>query len=171
MNITLTPEQVSELEADVIRLCQELIRIPSVNFGDGKGDERAIAEFVVAELKDVGIDCEVIETAPNRVNVVTRLKGSDSTRPGLVLHGHLDVVPANAADWEVDPFSGLIKDGCIWGRGAIDMKDMDAMILAIVRLWARIGYKPPRDIVLAFFADEEAGSIYGSRWIAKKRPE
>jgi acetylornithine deacetylase/succinyl-diaminopimelate desuccinylase-like protein len=80
-------------------------------------------------------------------------------------------VPANAADWEVDPFSGLIKDGCIWGRGAIDMKDMDAMILAIVRLWARIGYKPPRDIVLAFFADEEAGSIYGSRWIAKNRPE
>ncbi|CAB4981683.1 unannotated protein [freshwater metagenome] len=171
MDIKLSPEQIAELEADVVRLCQELIRIPSVNFGDGKGDEKAIAEFVVKELSEVGIASEIIETAPNRMNVVAKLIGTDSSRPGLVLHGHLDVVPANAADWEVDPFSGLIKDGCIWGRGAIDMKDMDAMILAIVRLWARIRYKPPRDIVLAFFADEEAGSIYGSRWIAKNRPE
>ena len=171
MNITLTPAQVSELESDVVRLCQELIRIPSVNFGDGKGDERAIAEYVVAELKSVGIATELIETAPNRHNVVARIKGSDSSRPGLVLHGHLDVVPANAADWEVDPFSGIIKDGCIWGRGAIDMKDMDAMILAIIKMWARIGYLPPRDIVVVFFADEEAGSIYGSRWIAKHRPD
>ncbi len=171
MDIKLSPEQIAELEADVVRLCQELIRIPSVNFGDGKGDEKAIAEFVVKELSEVGIASEIIETAPNRMNVVAKLIGTDSSRPGLVLHGHLDVVPANAADWEDDPFSGLIKDGCIWGRGAIYMKDMDAMILAIVRLWARIGYKPPRDIVLAFFADEEAGSIYGSRWIAKNRPE
>ena len=89
----------------------------------------------------------------------------------MVLHGHLDVVPANASDWSGDPFSGEIKDGFIWGRGSIDMKDMDAMILATVRMWKRIGYKPPRNILLAFFADEEASGTYGSRWLVKNRPE
>jgi acetylornithine deacetylase/succinyl-diaminopimelate desuccinylase-like protein len=81
------------------------------------------------------------------------------------------VVPANAADWSVDPFSGVIKDGCIWGRGAVDMKNMDAMILAVVRLWAKHDYQPERTIVIVFFADEEAGGIYGSRWMAEKHPE
>lgn len=157
--------------ADCVRLCQEMIRIPSVNFGEGKGDEKAIADYVVEQLGQVGIECELIETAPNRVNVVARIAGSDTSRPGLILHGHLDVVPANAADWQVDPFAGEIKDGFIWGRGAVDMKGMDAMILATVRHWARIGYVPPRNILLVFFADEEAGSIYGSRWLVKHRPE
>ena len=156
---------------DCVRLCQEMIRIPSVNFGEGKGDEKAIAHYVVDQLQEVGIECELIETAPNRVNVIARIAGSDTSRPGLILHGHLDVVPANAADWQVDPFGGEIKDGFIWGRGAVDMKGMDAMILATVRHWARIGYIPPRNILLVFFADEEAGSIYGSRWLVKHRPE
>ena len=156
---------------DCVRLCQEMIRIPSVNFGEGKGDEKAIADYVVDQLQEVGIECELIETAPNRVNVIARIAGSDTSRPGLILHGHLDVVPANAADWQVDPFAGEIKDGFIWGRGAVDMKGMDAMILATVRHWARIGYIPPRNILLVFFADEEAGSIYGSRWLVKHRPE
>ena len=156
---------------DCVRLCQEMIRIPSVNFGEGKGDEKAIADYVVDQLQEVGIECELIETAPNRVNVIARIAGSDTSRPGLILHGHLDVVPANAADWQVDPFGGEIKDGFIWGRGAVDMKGMDAMILATVRHWARIGYIPPRNILLVFFADEEAGSIYGSRWLVKHRPE
>ena len=156
---------------DCVRLCQEMIRIPSVNFGEGKGDEKAIADYIVDQLQEVGIECELIETAPNRVNVIARIAGSDTSRPGLILHGHLDVVPANAADWQVDPFAGEIKDGFIWGRGAVDMKGMDAMILATVRHWARIGYIPPRNILLVFFADEEAGSIYGSRWLVKHRPE
>jgi acetylornithine deacetylase/succinyl-diaminopimelate desuccinylase-like protein len=81
------------------------------------------------------------------------------------------VVPAEAKDWSVDPFSGEIKDGFIWGRGAVDMKNVDAMILAIVRKWARDGYAPPRDMVLAFFADEEAGSEYGSRYMTANHPE
>jgi acetylornithine deacetylase/succinyl-diaminopimelate desuccinylase-like protein len=157
--------------ADCVRLCQEMIRIPSVNFGEGKGDEKAIADYVVEQLQEVGIECELIETAPNRVNVVARIAGSDTSRPGLILHGHLDVVPANAADCQVDTFAGEIKDGFIWGRGAVDMKGMDAMILATVRHWARSGYVPPRNILLVFFADEEAGSIYGSRWLVKHRPE
>lgn len=167
----LSKEQITELENETITLCQEMIRIPSVNHGEGQGDEKAMAEYVASKLAEVGIKSELIETAPNRVNVVAKVEGADQSRPGLVLHGHIDVVPANAADWSVDPFSGVIKDGFIWGRGAVDMKDMDAMILATVRMWQRIGYKPPRNILLAFFADEEAGSNYGSRWLVKHRPE
>jgi acetylornithine deacetylase/succinyl-diaminopimelate desuccinylase-like protein len=167
----LSKEQIIELENETITLCQEMIRIPSVNHGEGKGDEKAMAEYVASKLAEVGIKSELIETAPNRVNVVAKVEGADQSRPGLVLHGHIDVVAANAADWSVDPFSGVIKDGFIWGRGAVDMKDMDAMILATVRMWQRIGYKPPRNILLVFFADEEAGSNYGSRWLVKHRPE
>ncbi|MEY3254246.1 MAG: hypothetical protein RJA01_252 [Actinomycetota bacterium] len=167
----LNDAQRQELENDVVTLCQELIRIPSVNYGDGKGDERAAAEYVAAKLAEVGIASKLYESAPNRVSVVARIEGTDSSRPGLVVNGHLDVVPANAADWSVDPFSGLIKDGCIWGRGAVDMKNMDAMMLAVFRLWARHGYRPSRSIVVVFFADEEAGGIYGSRWMAENHPE
>ena len=167
----LTAQQIVELENETILFCQEMIQIPSVNHGEGRGDEKAIAQYVAGKLTEVGIECELIETAPNRVNVVAKILGSDTSRPGLVLHGHLDVVPANASDWSGDPFSGEIKDGFIWGRGAVDMKDMDAMILATVRMWQRVGYKPPRNILLAFFADEEAGSDYGSRWLVKNRPE
>jgi acetylornithine deacetylase/succinyl-diaminopimelate desuccinylase-like protein len=167
----LSKEQIIELENETITLCQEMIRIPSVNHGEGQGDEKAMAEYVASKLAEVGIKSELIETAPNRVNVVAKVDGADQSRPGLILHGHIDVVPANAADWSVDPFSGVIKDGFIWGRGAVDMKDMDAMILATVRMWQRIGYKPPRNILLVFFADEEAGSNYGSRWLVKHRPE
>ena len=167
----LSADQIIELENETITLCQEMIRIPSVNYGEGRGDEKAMAEYVAAKLAEVGIKSELIETAPNRVNVVAKIEGSDKSRPGLVLHGHIDVVPVDADDWLVDPFSGEIKDGFIWGRGAVDMKDMDAMILATVRMWQRVGYKPPRNILLAFFADEEAGSDYGSRWLVKNRPE
>jgi acetylornithine deacetylase/succinyl-diaminopimelate desuccinylase-like protein len=159
------------LEEEVVKICQDLIRIPSVNFGDGKGDEKAVAEYVVASLAEVGIPAKIYESAPSRCNVIANIEGSDTSRPGLVVHGHIDVVPANAADWSVDPFAAEIRDGMIWGRGAVDMKNTDAMILAIVRKWARTGYKPPRNIVLAFFADEEAGMTYGSRWMAAKHPE
>jgi acetylornithine deacetylase/succinyl-diaminopimelate desuccinylase-like protein len=167
----LTDAQRIELEEDVVKLCQELIQIPSVNFGEGKGDEKAAAEYVAAKMKEVGIESKIYESAPNRCSVVARIEGKDKSRPGLVVNGHLDVVPANAADWSVDPFSGAIKDGCIWGRGAVDMKNMDAMILAVIRLWARHDYQPERTIVIVFFGDEEAGGIYGSRWMAENHPE
>lgn len=159
------------LEDEVVSICQELIRIPSVNFGEGNGDEKAVAEYIVASLEEVGISATVYESAPNRCNVIARIEGSNPSRAGLVLHGHIDVVPANAADWQVDPFGGEIRDGMIWGRGAVDMKNVDAMILAIVRNWARIGYQPERTILLAFFADEEAGSTFGSRYMTKHHPE
>ena len=167
----LTDAQINELHDDVVTLCQELIRIPSVNFGEGKGDEQAVAEYVVSKLKEVGIESRIYESAPKRCTVVARIEGTDTSRPGFVVNGHIDVVPANPADWSVDPFSGVIKDGCIWGRGAVDMKNMDAMMLAVFRLWARHGYKPSRTIVIVFFGDEEAGGIYGSGWMAKNHPE
>ena len=167
----MTTSAHSELELDAIRICQEMIRIPSVNYGDGKGDEKEVAAYVVKQLAEVGIESKVYEAAPGRCNVIARIKGSNPNRPGLVVHGHIDVVPANAADWSVDPFSAEMKDGYIWGRGAVDMKNMDAMILATVRSWARTGYVPERDIVLAFFADEEAGSVYGSHYMVKNHPE
>jgi len=167
----MNESELITIEDDCIQILQELIRIPSVNHGEGRGDEEAVAHYVVAKLKEVGIESEIIETAPKRLNVVARIPGADTQRPGLVVHGHLDVVPANASDWEVDPFAGVLKDGYVWGRGAVDMKDTDAMFLAIVRSWARTGYTPPRNILLLFFADEEAGSSYGSRWLVANRPE
>jgi acetylornithine deacetylase/succinyl-diaminopimelate desuccinylase-like protein len=167
----LTADQLLQLEKETVQLCQEMIRIPSVNYGEGKGDEKGMAEYVAKKLDEVGIKSELIETAENRVNVVAHIPGRDQNSLGLVLHGHIDVVPVNANEWSVDPFGGIIKDGFIWGRGAVDMKNMDAMILASVRMWQRIGYKPPRNILLVFFADEEAGSNYGSRWLVKHRPE
>ena len=157
--------------AECISICQEMIRIPSVNHGEGRGDEREIANYVVAKLAEVGIESELIVTGENRVNVVAKIVGADQGRPGLVVHGHLDVVPVNADDWSVDPFGGEIKDGYIWGRGAVDMKDMDAMIIATVRAWKRANYIPPRNILLAFFGDEEAGSEFGSRYLISNRPE
>jgi acetylornithine deacetylase/succinyl-diaminopimelate desuccinylase-like protein len=159
-------------EDEVIRICQELIRIDSTNFGDGSGPgERATAEHVVELLREVGLEPTVVESDPGRTSVVVRLEGEDPDRPALCLHGHLDVVPANAADWQVDPFSAELRDGCVWGRGAVDMKNMDAMILAVVRDLARRGAKPPRDLVVALFADEEAGGVKGSHYVVDHHPE
>ncbi|MFM9141559.1 MAG: M20/M25/M40 family metallo-hydrolase [Actinomycetota bacterium] len=167
----LTAALQAELEADVIEICRDLIRIPSVNYGDGRGDEAEVSRYVQRKLQEVGISAEIFESAPNRCNVIANIPGSDRSLPGLVMNGHLDVVPASAEDWTVDPFSADVKDGCIWGRGAVDMKDMDAMMLGIFRLWARHNFQPKRSIVLAFFADEEAGGIFGSRWMVENHPE
>ena len=156
-------------EDEVVDLCRELIRIDTSNYGDGSGPgERLAAEYVAEKLSEVGIEPTLLEPEPGRTSVVARWEGSDSSRDALLIHGHLDVVPADAADWKVDPFSGEIADGCIWGRGAVDMKDMDAMTLALVRNWARQGRKPPRDVVLAFVADEEAGGVKGAHWLVDK---
>jgi acetylornithine deacetylase/succinyl-diaminopimelate desuccinylase-like protein len=170
-SIQFTASEREELQSDAISICQTLIRIPSVNFGDGQGDEAAVAAKVVELFAEVGIAARIYESAPGRCNVVANISGENPQRPGLVVHGHLDVVPADAKDWSVDPFAAEIRDGMIWGRGAVDMKNTDAMIIAIFRMWARKGIKPPRNIVLAFFADEEAGSLFGSRWMVAHHPE
>ncbi|WP_461162910.1 M20/M25/M40 family metallo-hydrolase [Arthrobacter sp. R4-81] len=159
-------------EDEVVRICQELIRIDTSNFGDGTGPgERSAAEYTAGLITEVGLEAEIFESAPGRANVVTRIAGEDPSASALVVHGHLDVVPALKDQWSVDPFAGELKDGLIWGRGAVDMKDMDAMILSVMRQFARTGRKPKRDIIFAFFADEEAGGTFGSRYAVEQRPE
>ncbi|HET6666803.1 MAG TPA: M20/M25/M40 family metallo-hydrolase [Intrasporangium sp.] len=158
-------------EDEVVRICRDLIRIDTSNYGDGSGPgERKAAEYVMAELAEVGLEAELLESNPGRSTVVLRLDGEDPARPGLAVHGHLDVVPANAADWQVDPFAAEERDGCIWGRGAVDMKDMDAMILANLREFARTGTRPARTTTFVFFADEEAGGVHGSHWLVDRHP-
>ena len=158
-------------EDEVARICGELIRIDSSNYGDDSGPgERAAAEYVMAELAEVGLEAELLESRPGRATVVLRVEGADASRPGLAVHGHLDVVPATAADWQVDPFAAEERDGCIWGRGAVDMKDMDAMILANLRELARSGTRPARTTTFVFFADEEAGGVHGSHWLVDRHP-
>ncbi len=159
-------------ETEVVRICQDLIRIDTSNYGDGSGPgERAAAEHVVGLLREVGLEPDVYDSDPGRSTVVVRIPGVDRERPGLCIHGHLDVVPARGEDWQVDPFSGAERDGCIWGRGAVDMKDMVAMMLAAVRHLARSGQVPPRDLLIVFFADEEAGGLKGSHFMVEEHPE
>lgn len=157
---------------DVARVARDLIRIDTSNFGGGKAaGEREAAEYVGAYLEGLGLKTHYYEAAPRRTNVMARVSGRDSSKPALVLHGHLDVVPAMPEDWTVDPFAGEIRDGMLWGRGAVDMKNMDAMILTAVADLLRAGEQPERDLVLAFFADEENGGVEGSTQVIKNHPE
>ena len=157
---------------EVVDICRDLIRIDTSNPGDHSGPgERHAAEHVAALLAEVGLEPQLLESHPKRTSVVARIEGQDPTRPALLIHGHLDVVPANAPDWRHHPFDGEIADGCIWGRGAIDMKDMDAMMLAVVRQRLREQRPPARDVVLAFTADEEAGGRWGARWLVDHHPD
>jgi acetylornithine deacetylase/succinyl-diaminopimelate desuccinylase-like protein len=157
---------------EVVQLCSGLIRIDSTNYGDGSGPgEREAAEYVAERLAEVGLEPEIVETGERRTNVIARIEGEDRSRDAMLIHGHLDVVPANAEDWTADPFGGEVKDGCVWGRGAIDMKDMDAMTLAVIRQRLREGRKPARDVVLAFLADEEAGGSNGAHRLIDTRSE
>ncbi|MEX5305366.1 M20/M25/M40 family metallo-hydrolase [Kocuria sp. CPCC 205258] len=158
----------SSPEGETVEICRNLIRIDTSNYGSGdaKGERRA-AEYVAGLIEEVGLTTTVLESAPGRANVFARIEGTDPSADALLVHGHLDVVPAVAADWSVDPFGGEIRDGMIWGRGAVDMKDMDAMMISVLRHMVRTGDRPRRDIVFGFFADEEAGMVYGSHWIAE----
>ena len=162
------PDTSPRAEDEVVDLCRDLIRIDTSNPGK---PERPAAEYVAEKLAEVGLTPLIFESEPGRASVVARMDGTDSSRGALLIHGHLDVVAADPAHWSVDPFAGEIRDGCLWGRGAVDMKDMDAMSLAVVRQWMREGRKPPRDIVIAYVADEEAGGSKGARWLVDNKPE
>ncbi|MEU4545579.1 M20/M25/M40 family metallo-hydrolase [Nonomuraea dietziae] len=159
-------------EDEVVDLCRDLIRIDSTNAGDNAGPgERRAAEYVAEKLEEVGLEARILESDDRRANVIARIEGEDSSRGALLLHGHLDVVPFDAGDWRHHPLSGEIADGCVWGRGAVDMKDMDAMILAVARQWVSAGRRPPRDVVLMFTADEEAGGAYGANFLVDNHKE
>ncbi|MEU5796263.1 M20/M25/M40 family metallo-hydrolase [Streptomyces sp. NPDC047813] len=151
---------------EVVEFTSGLIRIDTTNRGGGDCRERPAAEYAAERLAGAGLEPLMLERTSGRTNVVARIEGTDPEADALLVHGHLDVVPAEAAEWSVPPFSGEVRDGVVWGRGAVDMKNMDAMILAVVRSWARRGVRPRRDLVIAFTADEEASAEDGSGFLA-----
>ena len=158
-------------DAEVVEICRDLVRIDTTNYGDGSGPgERKAAEYVATQLAEVGITAEIIESEPGRASAVAQW-GTPNGRPGLLLHGHLDVVPAFADQWRVDPFAAEIVDGYLYGRGTVDMKDFDAILLSVVRARQRVGAIPDRPITIVFTADEEAGSLLGAHWLVEHRPE
>lgn len=167
-----TPQSGTGPEADVVEICRDLIRIDTTNRGGNVSvGEPEAAAFCARLMEQAGMSPRLFESAPGRISVVGHLPGWDESAPGLVLHGHLDVVPAEAAEWSVDPFGAELKDGMVWGRGAVDMKGMDAMILSVLLHLARTGERPRRPLTVAFFSDEEAGGVYGARWMVDEHPE
>ncbi|MER7810799.1 M20/M25/M40 family metallo-hydrolase [Streptomyces sp900116325] len=170
--VTTPQDSVDDLALDEsVTFTSELIRIDTTNRGAGDCRERPAAEYVAERLAAAGLTPALLERTPGRTNVVARIEGTDPSADALLVHGHLDVVPAEADDWTVHPFSGEVRDGVVWGRGAIDMKNMDAMVLAVVRAWARAGIRPRRDIVIAYTADEEASAADGSGFLADQHPD
>ena len=159
---------------EVVTFASELIAINTTNSADagGPGTERPAAEYVAEKLTDAGYDVTYVESgARGRGNVVARLAGADPSRGALLVHGHLDVVPADAADWSVHPFAGEVRDGYVWGRGAVDMKGTIAQTLAVARRFKQTGVVPPRDLIFAYVADEEAGGLNGAGWLVDHRPD
>ncbi len=175
-SLMIDADELACLQDEAVDITRALIRIDTSNYGTGDPQtwgpgEAAAADLVEQLLTDVGLPTQRFSSAPGRDSVVTRIPGTDPNAGGLVVHGHLDVVPADADDWSHDPFGGEIHDGMIWGRGAVDMKDMVGMILAVARHLQRTGHRPRRDLVLAFFADEEAGGVYGARYLVAEHPD
>jgi acetylornithine deacetylase/succinyl-diaminopimelate desuccinylase-like protein len=156
-------------DADLVAIRTTLVRFDTTNYGDGKSNgEREAAEWVAGQLQDAGYLPAVIEAEPGRASTVVRIAGRDRAAPALLVHGHLDVVPAAPEDWSVDPFAGEVRAGAVWGRGALDMKATDAAMLAVALGWARAGYVPPRDVVLAFVADEEDSGQFGAGYLVRE---
>ena len=157
---------------ETARIASDLIRFDTSNYGDGVSNGEAdAAEYLGARLEALGLAPQYFESEPGRVSVVARVEGADPSKPALVVHGHSDVVPADPANWSVDPFGGVIKDGMLWGRGAVDMKNMDAMMITALGDILGAGRQPARDLVVAFFADEEAGGVLGSHFMVTEHPE
>ena len=167
----LDPDGLTLAEQEVVAFAADLIRIDTTNRGGGDGQERPAAEYVAARLADAGLDPVLLESAPGRANVVARIEGQDPSAGALLAHGHLDVVPAEPADWARHPFSGEVADGVLHGRGAVDMKNADAALVAAARHLMRAGLRPRRDIVLAFTADEEDTAAYGAGWLVNNHAE
>ena len=151
---------------------RDLIRLDTSNWGNGVANsETEAAQYVAAELTRLGLKPEFYDAAPGRTSVVTRVPGAKPDLPALVVHGHLDVVPVDVKQWSVDPFAGEIKDGVLFGRGAVDMKGMDAMILTALGEILQNGKQPNRELIVVFFADEENGGWFGSHHLVDNHPE
>lgn len=153
-------------------LCARLIRFDTTNYGGGDAaGEREAAEFAAGLLDAAGAQPVLLERAPRRSNVVGRIAGTDPTLPAVLVQAHLDVVPADPADWSVPPFAGDIRAGYVWGRGATDMKDMAAMVLTVLHRWTVEGRRPVRDVVVAFVADEEDTGADGAHWLVDEHAD
>jgi acetylornithine deacetylase/succinyl-diaminopimelate desuccinylase-like protein len=164
-----TDDQSIDATASIAR---DLIRFDTTNYGEGKSNgETDAAEYLAAHLQALGLKPQLFDSEPGRTSVVARVQGADPSKPALVVHGHSDVVPAQPDNWSVDPFGGVIKDGLLWGRGAVDMKNMDAMMITALQDILGSGRQPARDLVIAFFADEEAGGVLGSHYLVDHQPE
>ncbi|ROQ40917.1 acetylornithine deacetylase/succinyl-diaminopimelate desuccinylase-like protein [Frondihabitans sp. PhB188] len=167
----MTSHEQTDLD-ETAAIARDLIRFDTTNYGGGRSNgETDAAEYVAAKLEELGLTPLMFESEPGRHSVLAKVPGRDQTKPGLVVHGHLDVVPADPANWSVDPFGGEVRDGMLWGRGAVDMKNMDAMMLTSVGDLLRSGQQPERNLVLGFLADEEAGGVLGSHFLVKNHPE
>jgi acetylornithine deacetylase/succinyl-diaminopimelate desuccinylase-like protein len=158
---------LTEVEEEVTALLSDLIRINTTN---PPGNETQAAKYLAQTLEKDGFKCEILESATGRGNVITRLKGTGE-KPSLLLLSHLDVVAANPKEWSVDPFSGLVKDGFVWGRGAVDMKSMTAMEVMVLKLLKRNNVKLKGDVILAATADEEKGGEAGAGWLVRNHLE
>lgn len=168
----LTP--VPAAEEEVVDLVAQLIQRNSENWGESTDTvgEADVADYIAQVLRETGWDPEVIvTTADTRRAVALRVPGTDPAAPAMLVHGHIDVVPAMARDWSVPPYQGVIDDGMLFGRGAVDMKDMDGMMLALLRHWGRTGERPRRTLQVLFTPDEEAGGKHGAHWLVANRPD
>jgi acetylornithine deacetylase/succinyl-diaminopimelate desuccinylase-like protein len=164
--VTLAPSPTLADEATV--LLQRLIRIDTVN---PPGNERPAQEVLASLLADAGFECELLGVSAERPNLVARLRGGRDG-PTLCYLGHADTVLADAAEWTVDPWSGELRDGCVWGRGALDMKGQVACEVAAAASLAREGWRPEAgELLLVCVSDEEAGSGLGARWLCENAPE
>ena len=158
---------LKEVKDEVTNLLSDLIQINTTN---PPGNETKAAKYLAETLEKEGFNCEFFEFAPGRGSVITRIKGIGE-KPSLLLLSHLDVVAANPKEWSVDPFGGVVKDGFVWGRGAIDMKSMTAMEVVVMKLLKRNNIEPKGDIILAATADEEKGGEAGAGWLVRSHLE
>ena len=157
---------------ETARIARDLIRFDTTNYGEGRSNgETEAAQYLGALLEGLGLTTTYVDAADTRTSVVARVEGTDSSLPALVVHGHTDVVPADPDNWSVDPFAGEIIDGMLWGRGAVDMKNTDAMIVGALTDILGAGKRPRRDLVVAFFSDEENGGVFGSHYLVENNPE
>jgi acetylornithine deacetylase/succinyl-diaminopimelate desuccinylase-like protein len=156
-----------EVEREVTNLLSDLIRINTTN---PPGNETEAAKYLAETLEKEGFKCELFESTPGRGSIITRIKGTGE-KPSLLLLSHLDVVAANPKEWSVDPFEGVVKNGFVWGRGALDMKSMTAMEVMVMKLLKRNNVKLEGDVILAATADEEKGGEAGAGWLVRNHPE
>ena len=158
----------ADLEAETTRLLQELIRFNTVN---PPGAERAAQEHLAGMLRDAGFEVELLGRTEERPNLVARLRG-ESDGPTLCLLSHVDTVLATPSEWQHDPWSGDLDDGCVWGRGALDMKSQTAAEVTAALALAREGWRPPRgDLLVCVVVDEETGGSEGAIWLTQNHPD